>query len=53
MVHAVCSNMDDLGGVIRREISQKQTNTSDSIYTWNLKYATNEHIYKTKIDSQI
>ena len=27
--------------------------TYDIIYIWNLKYAANEHIYKTEIDSQI
>ena len=25
----------------------------DIIYMWNLKYNTNEHIYKTETDSQI
>ena len=38
--------------IILSEVSQKKTNTIDITYMWNLKYDTNEPIYKTETDSQ-
>ena len=44
----------DLEIIILSEVSQKQRQIPHDItYMWNLKYDTNEHIYKTKTDSQI
>ena len=40
----------DLEIIILSEISQKQI--YDITYMWNLKYDTNELIYKTETDSQ-
>ena len=37
--------------IILSEKSQRQT-PYDSTYMWDLKYHTNEHIYKTEVDSQ-
>ena len=32
--------------------SQKETNCMITIYIWNLKYGTNEHIYETESQTQ-
>ena len=38
---------------ILSEVRKRKTNTwNDITYTWNLKYGTNEPIYKTETDSQ-
>ena len=43
----------DLEIIILSEVSQKKRKIPyDITYTWNLKYDTNEHIYKTETDSQ-
>ena len=40
--------------IILNEVSQAERQLSYNItYIWNLKKDTNEHIYKTEIDSQI
>ena len=51
--HAICSNMDG-----PRDYHTKQSKWErerqilyDIIYMWNLKYDTNELIYKTEINS--
>ena len=41
----------DLEIIILSEVSQRQI-SYDTTYMWNLKYDTNELIYKTEIDSQ-
>ena len=41
----------DIEIIILTEVSQKET--YDITYMWNLKYNTNEPIYKTETDSQI
>ena len=53
--NAICSNM-----VVTRDYHTKWSKSErerqipyDIIYMWNLKYNMNEHIYKTKTDSQI
>ena len=45
--------MDRPRDTILGEVSQRQTNTSDITYMWNLKYDRNELIYKTETDLQI
>ena len=52
--NAICSNMD-----ATRDDHTKQSKSererqipNDITYTWNLKYDTNELIYKTETDSQ-
>ena len=43
----------DLGTIILSEVSQKEGQTPyDITYVWNLRYDTNEPIYKTETDSQ-
>ena len=42
----------DLEIIILSEVSQRQI-SYDVTYMWNLKYDTNELIYKTETDSQI
>ena len=42
----------DLDTITLSEISQRKT-SHDITYMWNLKYNTNECIYKTEIDSDI
>ena len=42
----------DLEIIILSEVSQKEEDICDITYIRNLKYKTNEHIYKTKTDSQ-
>ena len=37
----------DLEIIILSEVSQRKTNIQDITYMWNLKYDTNELIYKT------
>ena len=41
----------DLETIILSEVSQKEI-PYDITYMWNLKYDTNEFIYKTETDSQ-
>ena len=41
----------DLEIIIQSEVNQSMTNIT-IIYMWDLKYDTNEPIYKTEIDSQ-
>ena len=39
--------------IILSEVSQKEKDKHHEIsHRWNLKYNTNEHIYKTETDSQ-
>ena len=35
-----------------KEVRKRKTNTYDITYTWNLKYDTNELIYRTETGSQ-
>ena len=45
--------MDGYRDIILSEVSQTEKDTSyDITYMWNLKYDTNELIYKTETDSQ-
>ena len=39
--------------LVLSEISQRKTIPCDITYMWNLKYGTNELIYRTETDSQI
>ena len=41
----------DLEIIIRKEIRKRQI-PYDITYMWNLKYSTNEHIFKAETDSQ-
>ena len=52
--NAICSNMDGPRGYHTKwSKSEKERQISyDMTYLWNLKYDTNELIYKTEIDSQ-
>ena len=52
--NAICSNMDGLRDYhTKRTKSEKERQIPyDITYIWNLKYDTNEHIYKTEPDSQ-
>ena len=55
---AVCSNIGDPSDyhmvIILSEVSQRERQISyDITYMWNLKYDTNELIYKTDTDSDI
>ena len=43
----------DLKAVIQSEVSQKEKNKYDITYIWNLKYDTNELLYKPEIDPQL
>ena len=38
--------------IILSEVRQKEKDKYDITYMWNLKYGTNELIYKTETDSQ-
>ena len=43
-----------LENITRSEASQRENNKYHIIsHTWNLKYGTNEPIYKTEMDSQV
>ena len=42
----------DLGIIILSEVRKRKTIPYNITYTWNLKYDTNELIYKTETDSQ-
>ena len=42
----------DLEIIILSEVSQKEKDKYDITYMWNLKYDTNELIYKTETDSR-
>ena len=42
----------DLETIILSKVTQRKTKSYDITYMWNLKYDTNELIYKTEIDSQ-
>ena len=46
--------MTQLEMIILSEVSQKEKDKYHmmSLYTWNLKYDTNEHIYESETDSQ-
>ena len=41
----------DLEVIVLSEVRKRQI-SYDIIYMWNIKYDTNEHIYKTETDSQ-
>ena len=41
----------DLETIILSKVTQRKTKSYDITYMWNLKYDTNELIYKTEIDS--
>ena len=43
----------DLGIIILSEVSQKEKDTYDITYIWNLKYDANEHIYETETDNRL
>ena len=52
--NAICSNIDgprDCHTKWSKSERERQI-LYDITYMWNLKYDTNEHIYKTEIDSQ-
>ena len=52
--NAICSNMDttrDSHAKCSKSERERQT-SYDIAYMWNLKYGTNEPIYKTQTDSQ-
>ena len=49
--NVICINTDDLEIIILSEVRKRQI-PYDITYTWNLKYGTNEPIYKTQTDSQ-
>ena len=50
MNNSICTNMDGLEIIMLNEISQKKRQLPYNI--WNLKYDTNEVIYKMKTNSQ-
>ena len=53
--NAICSNMDatrDYHAKWSKSERERQI-SYDIAYTWNLKYGTNEPIYKTETDSDI
>ena len=53
--NVICTNMDATSDY-HTEWSKSERERQipyDNTYTWNLKYGTNEPVYKTKIDSQI
>ena len=50
MNNSICTNMDGLEIIMLNEISQKKRQLPYNI--WNLKYDTNEVIYKMKANSQ-
>ena len=39
--------------IIPSKVAKRKTDITDIIYMWNLKYGTNESIYKTEMDSRI
>ena len=53
--NAICSNVDGPRDYhTKQSKSEKERQIQYGItYIWNLKYNTNQHIYETKIDSQI
>ena len=53
--NAICSNMDGPGDYHTKwsKSDRERQTPYDIAYLWNLKYDTNEFIYKTEIDSQI
>ena len=52
--NAICSNMGATRNYYtKRSRSERERQIPyDVTYMWNLKYGTNEHIYKTETDSQ-
>ena len=50
--NAICRNVDDLEIIILSEVRERQI-PYDIASMQNLKYGTQEHIYKAKTDSQI
>ena len=51
--NVICSNMDGLGGYYAKwnKSDRERQIMYDITYMWNLKYDTNELIYKTETDS--
>ena len=50
--NAICSNMDATRDYhTKLSKSERERQIYDITYMWNLKYGTNEHIYKTETDS--
>ena len=49
--NAICSNMDATRDCHTKSERKRQI-PYDITYMWNLKYSTNEPIYKTETDSQ-
>ena len=52
--NAICSNMDETRDYHTKwsKSDRERQIPYDTIYIWNLKYGTNEPIYKTARDSQ-
>ena len=52
--HAICSNMDTTGDSPTkwRKSERERQIPYDTTYMWNLKYGTDEPIYRTETDSQ-
>ena len=52
--NVICSNMDGLRGYHTKwsKSDRERQISYDIAYMWNLKYDTNELIYKTETDSQ-
>ena len=49
--NAICSNMDATSDSCTK-LERENQKPYDITYMWNLKYGTNEPIYKTETDSQ-
>ena len=52
MKYATCSNMDAPRGYHTNKSERERRMAYVVTYMWNLKYGTNELIYKTETDSQ-
>ena len=50
--HAICSNMDGPRDYHTKRSKPERQTPYNITYTWNLKYDTNELIFKTETDSQ-
>ena len=51
--NVICGNMDGLRDYHKKwSKSERERKLCGSTYMWNLKYDTNELIYKTETDSQ-
>ena len=52
MEHAICNNMDGLRDDHAKWSKTEKDKYHISLIMWNLKYDTNELIYKTEADSE-